>query len=211
MVLPVRALLGMGCGVDASDSGLLASAAAGDAHAFAAFYRRHVAAVTGLAVRLGATLDDVADIVSETFIVALARAGRYTAVSDTARPWLLGIAWRVAQHGFRRRARQFRLHRRLRGDLPRFADDEAEAIAAAVDAARLTPELEAALARLPQGERRVLELVAYTELTPTEAAVALGISANAARLRLSRARQRLRALAFADGPFAAIEVKENRS
>jgi RNA polymerase sigma factor (sigma-70 family) len=201
----------MGRDAEAGDDVLLASAAAGDGDAFAAFYRRHVRAVTGLAVRLGATPDEVADIVSETFIVALDRAGRYVAASDTARPWLLGIAWRVAQHGFRRTARQMRLRRRLGGNLPRFADDEAEAVAAAVDAARLTPELAAAVGRLPRSELRVFELVADAGLTPTEAAVALGISANAARLRLSRARRRLRAHAGADGARAALDVRENRS
>jgi DNA-directed RNA polymerase specialized sigma24 family protein len=42
------------------------------------------------------------------------------------------------------------------------------------------------------GDRKVLELVAYAQLSPTEAALALGISPNDARLRLARARRRLR-------------------
>jgi DNA-directed RNA polymerase specialized sigma24 family protein len=42
------------------------------------------------------------------------------------------------------------------------------------------------------GDRKVLELVAYAQLSPSEAALALGISPNAARLRLARARRRLR-------------------
>jgi DNA-directed RNA polymerase specialized sigma24 family protein len=41
-------------------------------------------------------------------------------------------------------------------------------------------------------DRKVLELVAYAQLSPSEAALALGISPNAARLRLARARKRLR-------------------
>lgn len=205
---PVRALGGMGRAVSASDSNLLASTVAGDADAFATFYRRHVGAVTGFAVRLGATSDDVADIVSETFIVALTRAGRFVPVSGTAQPWLLGIAWRVAQHGFRQRARQFRLRRKLGAAFERYVDEEAQAIAAAVDAARLAPELEAALRHLSRSERRVLDLVAYAGLTPAEVAGALGISANAARLRLARARRRIRADAPANGLLAAIEVKE---
>jgi RNA polymerase sigma-70 factor (ECF subfamily) len=45
---------------------------------------------------------------------------------------------------------------------------------------------------MPVGDRKVLELVAYAQLSPSEAAVALGISPNAARLRLARARRRLR-------------------
>lgn len=194
--------------VDSSDADLLASAARGHPDAFAALYRRHVGAVTGFAVRLGATPDEVADIVSETFIVGLDRAGRYRPVGETARPWLLGITWRVAQSGFRQRTRQARLGRKLGAALPRYADDEAEAIAAAIDAARLAPDLEAALQRLPRGERRVLELVAKTGMTPMEVAIALDISANAARLRLARGRERLRGLVATDGPLATLEPKE---
>jgi DNA-directed RNA polymerase specialized sigma24 family protein len=37
----------------------------------------------------------------------------------------------------------------------------------------------------------VLALVAYADLSPQEAAIALGITANAARVRLARARKRL--------------------
>jgi RNA polymerase sigma-70 factor, ECF subfamily len=190
------------------DASLLSSAAHGDADAFAVFYRRHVPAVTGLAVRLGTAPNDVADVVSETFLIALERAGRYVQASDTARPWLLGIAWRVAQRGFRQRVRQFRLHRRLGSTIPRFNGDEAETIAAAIDASRMAPDLAAALRRLPRGERRVLELMVGAGLTPTEVAVALDISSNAARLRLARARQRLRAHLGTNDLSAAIEARE---
>jgi len=50
------------------------------------------------------------------------------------------------------------------------------------------------------GDRKVLELVAYAQLSPTEAALALGISPNAARLRLARARKRLREQLSTDPP-----------
>jgi RNA polymerase sigma-70 factor (ECF subfamily) len=66
-------------------------------------------------------------------------------------------------------------------------------IASAIDASRQAPILEEALARLTRSERDVLELVAYDGLSPTEAAVALDITPNAARLRLSRARRAVRA------------------
>jgi hypothetical protein len=80
---------------------------------------------------------------------ALAGAGRYVPAADSARPDLLGIAWRVAQRGFRQRAGQVRLRRRLGAALPRLAADEADAVAAAIDAARLSPELARAVRRLP--------------------------------------------------------------
>ena len=78
------------------------------------------------------------------------------------------------------------------GAPPRFTGEEYEAVEAAIDAARQTPHVRALLRAMPAGDRKVLELVAYGQLSPSEAALALGISPNAARLRLVRARKRLR-------------------
>ena len=50
----------------------------------------------------------------------------------------------------------------------------------------------AALERLPEGERAVMELIAVDQLTVTEAAAALGIRQVTARVRLHRARKSLR-------------------
>jgi RNA polymerase sigma-70 factor (ECF subfamily) len=47
--------------------------------------------------------------------------------------------------------------------------------------------------RLPEGERAVLELVALDELTVAEAAAATGVRPVTARVRLHRARGKLRA------------------
>ena len=47
--------------------------------------------------------------------------------------------------------------------------------------------------RLPEAERAVLELVAIDELTVAEAAAAAGVRPVAARVRLHRARRKLRA------------------
>ncbi len=69
---------------------------------------------------------------------------------------------------------------------------EEDAIAAAIDAKRSAPTLVAALDTLSQGERDVLELVAFEGLSPSEAALALDLTPNAARLKLSRARKHLR-------------------
>jgi RNA polymerase sigma-70 factor (ECF subfamily) len=179
--------------MDPSDAALL-RAAADDQEAFGVFYRRHRDVVLRFAVRRCATPDDVADVVAETFLAAYRGAGRYRAEFDSARPWLLGIARRVVLRQRRSLARRLRLVGRAASaaTAPRFVADEHEAVDAAIDAARRRPELTAALAGLPAAEREVLELVAEADLTPAEAARALGLTPNAARLRLSRARRRLR-------------------
>ena len=56
---------------------------------------------------------------------------------------------------------------------------------------RLYPQLQRALARLSTGDRDMLELVDREGLTPSEAALALGIRPVTARVRLLRARRRL--------------------
>ena len=58
------------------------------------------------------------------------------------------------------------------------------------------------------GDRKVLELVAYEQLSPTEAASALGMSPNAARLRLARARRRLRELLASADPLAGLAAPD---
>ncbi|RPK41174.1 ECF RNA polymerase sigma factor SigE [Streptomyces sp. ADI92-24] len=61
-----------------------------------------------------------------------------------------------------------------------------------LDAAALAPALRQALAELPAEERELLLLVSWEQLTPAEAATAVGIPAGTARSRLHRARGRLR-------------------
>jgi RNA polymerase sigma-70 factor, ECF subfamily len=53
------------------------------------------------------------------------------------------------------------------------------------------PELHAALAALPAGDQEVLRLWAWESLAPAEIAIALEVSANAASIRLHRAKGRL--------------------
>lgn len=54
----------------------------------------------------------------------------------------------------------------------------------------LNPEVDEALKSLSREDREALLLVAWEELTPSQAAGSLGISATAFRVRLHRARRR---------------------
>ena len=178
--------------MEPTDQELLAATAAGDGEAFAVFWRRHTPTVMAFGIHRCASSEDVADLVADTFLAAFRAAGRYRALTTTAAPWLLGIATRLASNQHRTLARWRRGNQRVTGERPRFTGEEYEAVEAAIDAARQAPHVQAALRAMPVGDREVLELVAYGQLRPSEAAVALGISANAARLRLARARKRLR-------------------
>lgn len=69
--------------------------------------------------------------------------------------------------------------------------EDAARMDARIDAAAQSRHLYAAMDRLPEAERAVLELVALDELTVAEAAAAVGVRAVTARVRLHRARRRL--------------------
>ncbi|HSL25268.1 MAG TPA: sigma-70 family RNA polymerase sigma factor [Acidimicrobiia bacterium] len=178
--------------MDSTDAALLAAASGGDADSFGLFFRRHVAPVTLYGVRRCSDPEDVADLVAETFLVALQASGRYVPENDTALPWLFGIARRVLAKQRRRRAGTRRLLIKATNTQLLFTSSEEDAVAAAIDAARQAPALEAALAALSASEREVVELVAYDGLSPSEVAGMLNLSPNAARLRLSRARRHMR-------------------
>jgi RNA polymerase sigma-70 factor (ECF subfamily) len=173
------------------DAELLAATAAGDAAAFGCFYRRHEALVLAYAVHRCMNASDVADLVGDTFIGALRSAPRFAERDGDAVAWLLTIARRVLAHQRRSFLRRQRLGHRL-ASLPTFSADEADVVEAALDAARLAPELSAALGTLSPKDQELLLLVHRDGLTPTQAGRVVGMNANTARLRLSRSRARLR-------------------
>ena len=163
-----------------------------------ALYERHVDAVLRFAVRRCGSPDDVADLVSSVFLELFSAARSYDARYADARPWLLGIAARCLADARRASYRRDDLVRRL-GARPAFQDDEYERVEQMLDAARVAPRVDRALHdALTAAERELFLLVAADGLTPAEAARALGVTAVAGRMRLGRARRKLRAAL--DGP-----------
>ena len=79
--------------------------------AFAGVFERHHAAVHRyLARRLGVDLAD--ELAAETFAVAFAKRGRYDVAFADARPWLFGIATKLAHRHWRREERELRAYAR---------------------------------------------------------------------------------------------------
>jgi RNA polymerase sigma-70 factor (ECF subfamily) len=193
--------------VDRSDAKLLTASSAGSGDAYSEFFRRHVDAITRYAVRRCANPEDVADLVAECFLVALQAAHRYIPETDTALPWLFGISRRLLAKQRRKYVGNRRIEVKASNAFPVFTAAEDNEIASAIDAARQAPALEAALNDLTSAERDVLELIAYDGLSPSEAAAALEITPNAARLRLSRARRAVRSQ-IAPAPLAGRAVED---
>ncbi|HEY7143082.1 MAG TPA: RNA polymerase sigma factor [Streptosporangiaceae bacterium] len=162
-----------------------------DPAAFEAFYRQHVALITRFVARRVADPQGVADLTAEVFLAAIGSAHAYRPSRGSQAAWLYGIARNVIAGERRRSAHERRVADRVAGQ--RLLDDD--------DIARLEEKIDAespgraaylALARLPEDERAVLELVAIDGLPVQEAAAALGIRPGTARVRLHRARRAAR-------------------
>ena len=201
-----------GVGHEHSDEELLAAIAAGPGF-LPEFYRRHVAKVTGVGVRRFSTPEDVADFVANVFLEVLRSAGSYDPRRGDAVAWLYGLAGNVAAGMRRQQRRSTDAEHRLAGRSLLDADDYAR-VEERIDAASALRRAYEAMQQLPDQDRRLLELVAVDGLSTGEAANALGITAVATRVRLVRARARLRArLDAADQPLPTGQrlVKEERT
>jgi len=145
---------------------------------FERIYRSNYEAILGYA-RRRTEPDEAADVLAETFLVAWRRL-EAVPEGDETRPWLYGTARRVVANHERARRRRGRLDARLR-----------EAPGAAAAPAGDRAALAAAFLRLTEQEREVLSLVGWEGLDAKQIGAVLGCSANAARIRLHRARRRL--------------------
>jgi RNA polymerase sigma-70 factor (ECF subfamily) len=179
-----------------------------DADIFEVFYREHVDGIERFVSRRVGDRESAADLTAEIFLAAIDSAHRYQAKLGTPKAWLFGIA-RIHVAGYaRHRDRQRAGEERLRGSALLDEDDVAR-WDARIDAAAQSRLLYEAMDALPEAERAVLELVALDELGLTQAAAAAGVRPVTARVRLHRARRKLRAeLAAAD---ASSPTEEEQS
>ena len=164
-----------------------------DPDLFEVFYREHAAAVGRFVSR---RVDDphvVADLTTDVFLAAIDASAGYRA--DRGRPvaWLLGIARNVVADHVRNRAREQHVARRVGGR--RLLDDDAVAqLEDRIDAEREMRAIYHTLDALPEGDRRLFELVALDGLSIADAAAVLGVKPATARVRLHRARTKVSSL-----------------
>lgn len=163
-----------------------------DPDIFEAFYREHVEGLQRFVARRVGERERAADLTAEIFLAAIDSVHRYRPGRGTPKAWLYGIARVLVADDRRRRGRERVGEEGLRGSALLDPEDAAR-IDARIDAAAQSRRLYAAMDDLPEAERAVLELVAIDELTVAEAAVAAGVRPVTARVRLHRARRRLRA------------------
>jgi RNA polymerase sigma factor (sigma-70 family) len=157
--------------------------------AFAELYDRHAAPIHRYVTRrLGDGAAD--DVVAETFLVAFRGRHRYNLGRSDARPWLYGIAANVIGKYRRAEVRMWRALARTGADSA--AEGHADRVGDRVSAAAVQRGLAAALAGLAPGDRDVLLLIAWADLSYDEVAAALEIPVGTVRSRLNRARRKAR-------------------
>jgi RNA polymerase sigma-70 factor (ECF subfamily) len=156
-----------------------------DPMAFTALVDREGPGVLAYLVRRAPA--EAEDLLGRVWVEAYASRYSFDPARGTARSWLFGVARHVL-------LRHWRDRRPEPGNpmLTPMAVDPWDEVDARLDSAALAGPLRAALGDLPEVDREMLLLIAWEQLTPTEAAAVVGIPPATARTRLHRARSRMR-------------------
>ena len=192
-------------GADASnDTPLLERLRRGEEAAYRELVSKHAPRLLAVARRFLRTDEDARDALQEAFVQAFRALPRFEGQSQLS-TWLHRIVVNAALMRLRRQ--RSRPEESIEPLLPTYLDDGHQTTASQpwfaghVDSAerrlerRETGELvRAAIDRLPETYRTVLLMRDIEDLDTSEAADALGITENAVKIRLHRARQALRGL-----------------
>ncbi len=179
-----------------NDEAWVAASLGGDKTAFGALMDRHWARVVALVRRLLGAGQEAEDIAQEAFLTAYLDLRRLQQPAQFG-AWVCGIALNLAR--MRRRQRDYAwtslddlVGGRVIPKGLRWQADE-PTIDQVLEAIELVHLLQAALSLIPQAQRAVV-LMHYVEgLTCQEIAALLGEAVGTVRVRLHRARERLRA------------------
>jgi len=173
-----------------SDEELLAAIADRDREACSAFYRRHLPRVVAFLLRDTGDPDLSADLTAEVFASVIVSAARYRPQTETAAPWLVGIARNVLGRSRRRGRVQDNVRRRLAFEPIELDDGDRESTQAlaAWGQGRVMELVE----RLPAGERDAVKARVVDERTYPEIAAELRCSELVVRKRVSRGLARVR-------------------
>ena len=169
----------------ASDEALMRAHAGGDPRALAVLFERYFDRLVRVMQRDLAMAEEARDLVQQTFLqVHRARADYDPALRF--RPWLYTIALNLKREHLRARGR------RPTVPLESSRAHERQATEPSPEQADTARAVRDAISSLPPDQRAVIELHWLEELSFGEAALCLGITANAAKVRAHRGYERLR-------------------
>lgn len=179
---------------------LVERAVAGEREAFDELVRLTHRDAFGLALRLTGNEEDARDVVQDAYLRAYRSLGRFRGDARFS-TWLYRIVANCSSTHTAKR-RRYRHDQLPADDLVVDARPESDP-AAQAEAASLRRALDAAIADLPPRLRSVVVLRDVYDLSHDAIAEELGISVSAAKVRLHRARRRLREQVF---PLPGEEV-----
>lgn len=189
----------------ADDSALVARLRSGDNRAFEELVRAHMPRLLRVARRFLDSEEDARDAVQDAFIAAFRSIGRFESTARLS-TWLHRIVINAALMKLRSRRRK--PEEDIETYLPRFLEDGHQVEASvpwtessaetALERTETAGLVRAAIDRLPESYRVVLMMRDIEELSTEETAQMLGLTPNAVKIRLHRARQALRTLLDAD-------------
>lgn len=173
-----------------TDAELLAAIADRDPEACTAFYRRHLSRTVAFLMRNTRDPDLTADLTGEVFASVIVAARRYRPQTESAAPWVIGIARNVLGNSRRRGRVQEHVRRRLGFEPTVLDDDDAEITERLVagDSGRVVELVDA----LPIAERDAVKARVVDERSYGEIATELRCSELVVRKRVSRGLARVR-------------------
>lgn len=149
-----------------------------------------------------------ADLAQNVFLTAFDQRHRFSSDSDSARPWLYGIARNVLRHWYRTNTRRRRALDRWGGSSRPASEFEHET-AGRLSAESTRRQLRTALEQMSRRDRDVLLLRGLAGLSYEEISEALRIPIGTVRSRLHRSRQQLRSLLGESGVVALWKEVED--
>ena len=156
-----------------------------DARAFASIFDHHEGRVFRHALHLTESRQDAEDVTAGSFFELWRRREAVRLVADSTLPWLLVTATNMARNN----RRALRRYRSVLDRLPRGDSESDVSLEPSLDIDR---DLYVAMRSLHSVEASLLMLTAIEGLSVKEAAAVVGISDGAGRVRLHRAKDRLR-------------------
>lgn len=171
-----------------SDHGLLALVGRGDRDAFARLYDRYGGAAYALALRIVRDRELAADVVQNTFLAVWSQATQFDSSRGQPSTWILTMTHHKSVDMVRREERR-------RADVLADGDDRPDPAPGVEQQAWLAvagEQVRAALARLPDPHREVIELAYFAGFTQSELAERLAVPIGTVKSRTFAALQSLR-------------------
>lgn len=176
-----------------TDAELLRRIGAGDVSAVAELYDRHGGLLLALSLRIVRDRAEAEDVLHDAFVLVGERARQYVPERGAVGAWLVTLVRNLSIDRTRRRERRGAIARDVlahepQGQLAQPPPDPETLVEGARDRARVR----AALAALPDVQRKTLEIAFYEGLTYAEIALREGVPIGTIKSRAARALAALR-------------------